>query len=184
MTRADAAAELRDVENKQAELVEKEVAAADQLKHIEIRAPIGGAVHQLSVHTVGVVVSAAETLMEIVPNRTALTVEARIAPRNIDQLMVGQPATLRLTAFSRNTTPQLVGSLARVSADLEIDQKTGAGYYRAAVTIPDAEVQKLRGLALVSGMPVETFIRTGDRTVLSYFIKPIRDHASRVFRED
>ncbi|MGZ2386200.1 HlyD family type I secretion periplasmic adaptor subunit [Rhizobium brockwellii] len=182
--RADVATELRDVEIKQAELVEKEVAAFDQLRHVEIRAPIAGVVHGLSVHTVGGVITPAETLMEIVPEDAALTVESRIAPQNVDQLVVGQGATLRMTAFNRNTTPELKGSLVRVSADLETDQKTGVSFYRAAIAIPDEERQRLRGLTLVPGMPVEAFIRTGDRTVMSYFAKPIRDHANRVFRED
>jgi len=122
--------------------------------------------------------------MEIVPEDAALTVESRIAPQNVDQLAVGEDATLRMTAFNRSTTPELKGSLARVSADLETDQKTGASFYRAAIAIPDEERQRLHGLTLVPGMHVEAFIRTGDRTVLSYFAKPIRDHANRVFRED
>lgn len=182
--RADVAAELRDVENKQGELVEKEVAAFDELRHVDIRAPIAGIVHGLSVHTIGGVITPAETLMEIVPENAALTVESRIAPQNVDQLAVGQESMLRMTAFNRNTTPELQGSLVRISADLETDQKTGATFYRAAIAIPEGERQRLQGLTLVPGMPVEVFIRTGDRTVLSYFAKPIRDHANRVFREE
>lgn len=182
--RAEVSAELRDVANKQAELIEREVAALDQLKHIEIKAPIGGVVHQLAIHTVGGVISPAETLMQIVPQGKRLTVEVRIAPRDIDQLAVGQAATLRLTAFNRNTTPELRGSLIRVSADLETDQQTGAGFYRVAASIAETEMARISDLSLVPGMPVEAFIRTGDRTVLSYFAKPIRDHAARVFREE
>lgn len=182
--RAEVAAELRDVENQQAELVEKEVTALDQLKHIEIKAPIAGVAHQLTVHTVGGVITSAETLMEIVPQGSTLTVEARIAPQDVDQLAIGQDATLRLTAFNRNTTPELKGSLIRVSADLETDEQSGTNFYRAAIAIPNDELERLSGLSLVPGMPAEAFIRTGDRTVLSYFAKPIRDHANRVFRED
>jgi HlyD family secretion protein len=182
--RAEVAAELRDVENEQTKLVEQEVTALDQLKHMEIMAPIGGTVHQLAIHTVGGVIAPAEVLMQIVPRGSALTVEARIAPQDIDQLSVGQAATLRLTAFNRNTTPELYGSVLRVSADLETDQQTGASFYRTAVSIPDEERSRSMGLALVPGMPVETFIRTGDRTVASYFAKPIRDHFHRTFRQE
>lgn len=184
MMRAEVAAELRDTANKQAELVEQEVTARDQLKHVEIKAPIAGAVHELAIHTVGGVITPAETLMEIVPRDGTLAVEVHLSPRDIDQLSIGQAATLRLTAFNRNTTPELNGILSRVSADLEADQRTGASFYSAAIEIPEAELSRLGGLVLVPGMPVEAFIRTSDRTVLSYFAKPIRDHAARVFRQD
>lgn len=182
--RAEVAAELRDVENEQARLIEQEVTALDQLKHIEIKAPIGGTVHQLAIHTVGGVITPAEVLMQIVPQGSALMVEARIAPQDIDQLSLGHAATLRLTAFNRNTTPELNGSVSRVSADLETDQQTGVSFYRAALSIPDEELSRLSGLALVPGMPVETFIRTGDRTVVSYFAKPVHDHLQRTFRQE
>ncbi len=182
--RAEVAAELRDVENEKAKLVEQEVTAIDQLKHIEIKAPIGGVVHQLAIHTVGGVITSAETLMQIVPQERTLTVEARIAPQDIDQLAIGQEATLRLTAFNRNTTPELRGAVIRVSADLETDQQTGASFYKAGIAVPDAELSRLSGFTLVPGMPVETFVRTGERTVVSYFAKPLRDHANRVFREE
>lgn len=182
--RAEVAAELRDAENEQAKLFEQEVTALDQLKHIEIKAPIGGTVHQLAIHTVGGVITPAEALMQIVPQGSALTVEARIAPQDVDQLGIGQGATLRLTAFNRNTTPELNGSVFRISADLETDQQTGVSFYRTALSIPDEELSRISGLALVPGMPVETFIRTGDRTVVSYFAKPVRDHLQRVFRQE
>jgi len=180
--RAEVAAELRDVENEQSALREKEITALNELKHIEITAPIAGAVHQLAIHTVGGVITSAETLMQIVPQGSELTVEARIAPQDVDQLALGQSATLRLTAFNRNTTPELSGSLTHISADLETDQQTGATFYRAAIAIPKPEIVRLGDLALIPGMPVETFIRINDRTVISYFAKPLRDHASRAFR--
>lgn len=181
--RADVAQELRDVQNRQVELIEKEVAARDELKRIEIIAPVSGAVHDLAVHTVGGVVKPGEDLMQIVP-QTELTVEAKIAPQDIDQLSLGQPATLRLTAFNRNTTPELEGRVIRLSADLETDEHTGTSFYRAAISIPDSGRTRIPDLVLVPGMPAEAYIRTGDRTVLSYFVKPIRDHAARVFREE
>ncbi|RXT25274.1 hemolysin secretion protein D [Rhizobium leguminosarum] len=182
--RADVATELRDVETKESELVEQEVAALDQLKHIEVKAPIAGTVHQLSVHTIGGVVTPAETLMEIVPRESLLTVEARIRPQDIDQVAPGQPATLKFTAFNRNTTPDLNGSVLRVAADLETDDRTGISFYRASISIPASELGLIQDLKLLPGMPVEAFVRTDDRTVVSYLIKPIRDHAARVFRHD
>jgi len=182
--RAEAAAELRDVQNKQSELVEQEIKARDQLRQVEIKAPISGAVHRLAIHTVGGVISPAEVLMEIVPQSGDLIVEAKIAPQDIDQVHVGQAANLRLSAFNRNTTPELSGAVTRVSADLETDQKSGAGFYRVGIAIPENERSRLAHLELVPGMPVESFIQTGQRTVLSYLTKPVRDHAARAFRED
>lgn len=182
--RTEVSGELRDIEAQLAELAEQETVALDQLTRVEIKAPISGTVHRLSVHTVGGVITPAETLMEIVPQGSELTVESRIPPQDIDQLIIGQDATLHFTAFNRNTTPALNGRLTRISADLEADEKTGVTYYRAAISIPPTELNRIPGLALVPGMPVDSFIRLGDRTVLSYLIKPLKDHASRMFRDE
>jgi HlyD family secretion protein len=182
--RTQVAAELRDVQNTLAELSEQKVTALDRLKHVEIRAPSSGIVHQLAIHTVGGVISQAETLMEIVPQNGDLTVEAKIPPQNIDQIHVGQKAAVRLAAFNRNTTPELEGTVIRVSADLDLDEKSGTSYYRVAISIPPTVTSEKTPLELTAGMPVECFIRTKDRTVASYFLKPISDHAQRVFREN
>jgi HlyD family secretion protein len=181
--RAEVASELRDVHNRQAELIEREVAAKDQLKRLDIVSPVAGTVHDLAIHTVGGVVKPGNELMQVVP-RVELTVEARIQPQDIDQLSIAQLATVRMTAFNRNTTPELSGKVVRISADLETDQRTGVGFYRAAVAIAQAEQDKLGDLTLMPGMPAEVFIRTTERTVLSYLLKPIRDHAERVFRDE
>ncbi|WP_062212864.1 HlyD family type I secretion periplasmic adaptor subunit [Aureimonas sp. AU12] len=182
--REEVARELRDVANEQSAVTEDEVKALDQLRHIEIRAPIAGTIHKLAIHTVGGVIRPAETLMEIVPRGAALTIEARIAPQDIDQVEPGQTATLRLSAFNRSTTPELFGTVLRMSADLETDEKTGLPFYEATIALPASERARIPGLTLVPGMPVEAFIATADRTVASFFLKPIQDHASRVFRED
>lgn len=183
--RTDVAAEWRDVENEEVALQQKEAAALNELKHIEVKAPIAGAIHQLTVHTVGGVIAPAETLMHIVPQSSPLVVDARVSPQDVDQLAVGQSTILRLTAFNRNTTPELSGVLARISADLETDQMTGTVFYRATIEIPETELKRLPSdLALMPGMPVEAFIKTSDRTLLSYLAKPITDHAHRAFREE
>jgi HlyD family secretion protein len=182
--RTEVATELRDIENQLAELAEQEIAARDQLQRIDIKAPISGAVHQLAVHTVGGVVKAGETLMQIVPQGGELTVEVRIEPKDIDQLAIGQEATLSLAAFNRNTTPELRGKLIRVSADIQVEETSGLAFYVAAIAIPPAELARISDLALVPGMPVEAFIRTSERRVLSYLVKPIKDHAAHVFREE
>ncbi len=181
--RSEVSQELRDLLARQGELIEREITASDQLKRIDITSPIAGRVQQLAVHTIGGVISPAEGLMQIVPADDELLVEAKISAQDIDQLTVGQSATLRLSAFNRNTTPELTGTVVRLSADLIQDERTGVGFYRAGIKIPQSELAKLQGLALVPGMPVESMIQTGSRNVMSYLLKPISDHAQRAFRE-
>ena len=180
--RSEVAKELREVQAKIAELVERKVAAEDQLKRIDIRAPQDGIVHQLVVHTLGGVITPGEAMMLIVPEADALTVEARIAPQEIDQVAAGQAATLRFSAFNQRTTPELNGVVSRVSADLSTDQRTGAAYYTVRIALPESETARLKGLRLLPGMPVESFTRTGERTILSYVAKPFTDQATRAFR--
>ena len=180
--RSEVAKDLREVQGKIAELVERKVAAEDQLKRIDIRAPQDGMVHQSTVHTVGGVITPGEAIMLIVPEADVLTVEAKLAPQDIDQVRVGQTAALRFSAFSQRTTPELDGVVSRVSADLTTDQRTGAAYYVVRITLSERELARLQGLRLVPGMPVEAFIRTGERTVLSYVMKPFTDQITRSFR--
>ena len=180
--RSEVAKDLREVQGKIAELVERKVAAEDQLKRIDIRAPQNGMVHQSTVHTVGGVITPGEAIMLIVPEADALTVEAKLAPQDIDQVRVGQTAALRFSAFNQRTTPELAGVVSRVSADLTTDQRTGAAYYVVRITLSESELARLEGLRLVPGMPVEAFIRTGERTVLSYVMKPFTDQITRSFR--
>jgi len=182
--RTEVGKDLAEIRGKVSELVEKRVAAADQLKRIDIRSPQDGKVHQLSVHTVGGVITPnGEPLMLIVPKADALTVEARIAPQEIDRVHVGQRAVLRFSAFNQRTTPELNGAVSVVSADISADQKTGASFYTVWIAISGAELARLGGLKLVPGMPVESFIQTEARTVLSYLTKPLTDQALKAFRE-
>lgn len=176
--------ELRDNTAQQAELIERRVAAEDQLKRIDIRAPQSGVVHELEVNTVGGVINQAETLMLIVPEGEELTVEARIATHDIDQVLNGdKTAFVRFSAFDTHKTPELNGNIVSVSADLTIDQMTGVPYYLARISIPRAELAKLKQKRLVPGMPAEIYVRTQNRTVLSYLFKPIEDQMERAFRE-
>lgn len=121
--------------------------------------------------------------MLIVPEADALTVEAKIPPQDIDQVRIGQKAVLRFSAFNQRTTPELSGEVSRVSADVSQDAKTGATFYTIRVAVPEAELDRLKGLKLVPGMPVESFIQTGDRTVISYLTKPLQDQVAKAWRE-
>ena len=121
--------------------------------------------------------------MEIVPDSDSLQVEARLPPKDIDHVLVGQQALVRLSAFNQRTTPQLNGLVSYVSADLSHDKQTDAAYYTLRVTLPEAELQRLGKLQLVSGMPTELFLQTGSRTMMSYLLKPITDQLQRTFSE-
>jgi HlyD family secretion protein len=179
----EVATDLRDTQSKIGELVERKITAEDQLKRIDIRAPQDGFVHQSSVHTVGGVINAGEPIMLIVPQADSLVVEARIAPQDIDQVHPGQQVTLRFSAFSQRTTPEIFATLSRISADLTRETQSNIAYYTIRVTIPEEELKKLEGKVLLPGMPVEAFIQTGSRTALSYLIKPFEDQVARAFRE-
>ena len=181
--RTEVGKDLAEIRAKTSELVEKRVTAEDQLKRIDIRAPQDGIVHQLALHTVGGVISAGEPIMLIVPANDALVVEVRIAPHEIDRVSAGQPVLLRFTAFNQRTTPQLNGEVSRVSADVAVDQKTGASFYVARIAVPEAEIARLGDLKLIAGMPVEAFIQTGQRTVMSYLVKPLSDQLMHAWRE-
>ena len=180
---SEVAKEMRDVDAKIGEFIERKVTAEDQLRRIDIRAPQSGTVFQSAVHTVGGVISAGDAIMLIVPAADNLTVEAKVNPQDINQLQIGQKAILRFTAFNQQTTPEIDGTVSRISADITTDQRTGVGYYTIRIALPPEQVARLGEVKLVPGMPVEAFIQTGERTVLSYLAKPLSDHFNRAFRE-
>jgi HlyD family secretion protein len=175
--------ELREAETRINELNERLVAAEDQLRRVEIRAPITGVVHQLNVHTVGGVVGQTEPLMLIVPESDRLILEVRIQPQDIDQVHIGQEARVRFTAFNQRTTPELTGKVFRIGADLTRETQTGQTYFLGGISIEEDERAKLQGLQLLPGMPADAFIRTGARTFASYISKPLVDQMSRAMRE-
>ncbi len=176
--------QLRELEARVDELTERKVAAQDQLERVVLRAPQSGTVHQSTVHTVGGVINGGEPVMLIVPDTGPLTVAARIAPENIDQVRPGQPVILRFTAFNMRTTPEVDGTLHAVSADSSTDAQTGASYYTARIALPASAIRRLGDRKLLPGMPVEVFVKTEDRNVLSYLMKPLSDQSVRAFREE
>jgi HlyD family secretion protein len=182
-SRAEVGRDLAEIRAKVSELIEKRIAAEDQLKRVDIRAPQDGMVHQSTIHTVGGVVGPGEPMMLVVPAGDVLTVEARIAPQDIDQIRLGQKALLRFTAFNQRTTPELTGEVSRISADISQEPKSGAPFYTLRIAVPEEEIARLDGLKLIPGMPVEGFIQTADRTVMSYLIKPLQDQFMKAWRE-
>lgn len=182
--RSEVLTELRDVDNKLAELTEQRVAAEDQLKRIDIVSPQNGIVHELAVHTVGGVAGAGETLMQIVPVNDSLVVDAKIRPADIDQLHSGQNATLRFSAFNQRTTPEIVGEVQTIAPNLSTNPQTGEAWYIARIRIASQQLTRLGSLVLHAGMPVEVFIQSGEHTALSYLVKPLSDQIARAMREE
>jgi len=152
-------------------------------ERIAITAPVAGYVHNLSTHTIGGVIAPGAAIAEIVPTSDALVVEARIQPGDIDQVHTEQRASVRLTSLNQRTTPAIDGVVSVVSADLLKDEK-GATYYVAKITFEASARAKLGKVSLVAGMPADVLIETGQRSVLSYLVKPLRDQMARALRED
>lgn len=123
-------------------------------------------------------------ILDLVPQDDPLVIDARVSPTDIDVVRAGLPAKVVLSAFKSRTTPQLAGSVTRVSADALTDDRTGAPYYLARVEVDAGELAALDGVRLQPGMPAEALILTGERTLLHYLLQPIEDSFRRAFRED
>jgi len=174
---------LRETNDKIGELKERKVTAEDQLRRVEIRAPQDGVVEQSKVHTVGGVISPGETIMLIVPQKDKLQVSAKVDPKDIEQLRVGQKTMLQLSSLDPHNTPELKGVVVRISADVATDSRTGHTYYTIRISLPPKQLARLGEVRLLPGMPVEAFVQTGERTVLSYLMKPLSEQFKRAFRE-
>lgn len=175
--------ELDQKQTEIAKLKEERIAAVDRLERLDIYAPIGGYLHQLEVHTIGGIVGPGERLVSIISAVDDLIVEAKIAPNDVDQVAPNQKARLRLTGLDRRTTPELHADVMDVAADLTTDQHTGMSYYVARLRIDDEDIKIIGAENLRPGMPVEVFVSTGTRSILSYLVKPIADQIQHAMRE-
>jgi HlyD family secretion protein len=186
--RTEVVKDLGDAQAKEGELVERGIAARDQLDRIEMRAPTSGVIHQLNVHTVGGVIRAGDTVMEIVPDSDNLEVEAHVQPKDIDHVRKGQEAFVRFSAFNQRTTPQVSGQVIFVSADTTQDKNApasaGSAFYTVRINLSEEERRRLGDVQLIPGMQAEVFMQTGKRTMLSYLFKPITDQLGRAFTEE
>jgi HlyD family secretion protein len=181
--RTEAQRELSSIEPRLSELRERSIAIEDRLARTNIRAPLSGTVNELSIHTIGGVITPAEKLVTLVPADAALKIEAKLAPTDIDQVFVGQPAKLRFSSFNQRTTPELHGRIDYVSPATSTDPSTGQVFYLADVIVPSEELEKLGDSKLLPGMPVEVFVSTVQRTAISFLAKPLTDQFNRAFRE-
>lgn len=180
---SEIAKDLNDTSVKIGELSQRQTSAKEQLRRIDVRAPITGKVHQLSIHTIGGVVTPTEPMMYIVPENERLIVEVKVNPQDIDQVQLGRDVRIRFTAFNKRTTPEVNGKVFRLDGDLTKDPQGTATYYLAGIAISDDELARLDGLKLLPGMPAEAFIVTGERTFASFIFKPITDQIQRAARE-
>ncbi|WP_316013732.1 HlyD family type I secretion periplasmic adaptor subunit [Roseobacter sp. HKCCA0434] len=174
---------LRDMQFRENELRERRLSTLETLSRLEIRAPVDGIVYGRTVHALRSVIRPADPVMFIVPQDSPLVITSRIETINIDQVQVGQEAVLRFAAFDQRTTPELYGVVTRISADVLTDEATGLNFYEAQILPYDGEIEKLAGLELVPGMPVDAFIQTGERSPLTFLTKPLTDYFTKAFRE-
>lgn len=181
--RQQAQTELRDVVAKQSELDERKRALVERLSRLEVRSPVSGLVLGLQVTTPQAVIRPADTLMFIVPQDRPLLVAARVPVTHVDEVHSGQAVRLVFSSLPSRSTPEIMGKVTLVSADALADNRTGMSYFRTEVAIDAVSLQALGDSALVPGMPVEVFIRTTDRTPLSYLVKPFTDYLRYAFRE-
>ncbi|WP_204112955.1 HlyD family type I secretion periplasmic adaptor subunit [Shimia biformata] len=182
--RQEAISLLRDIEFRVTELTEQKRALDEQMGRLDITAPVSGIVYGLQVFAPRSVIRAADPVLYIVPQDRPLVIAAQVPPIDVDQVYPGQEVILRFSSFDQRQTPELFGTVKNISADAFEDQARGYSYFRAEITLNPEEVQKLpEGAALLPGMPVESFLRTADRTPLAYFVKPLADYFAKAFRE-
>ena len=181
--REEANTELRDIGAKALELAERRRALTEQIARLEIRAPVSGTVLDLAVSTPRSVIGAAEPLLFLIPQDRPLIITAQVQTTDVDQVFVGQKVRLMFPAFSLSTTPELYGHVVTVSADALVDEQARVAYYNAEIALNPGEIERLKELTLIPGMPVQIFINTGSRSPMAYLLKPFTDYFSVAFRE-
>ncbi|MFO0990750.1 MAG: HlyD family type I secretion periplasmic adaptor subunit [Hyphomicrobiales bacterium] len=175
--------DLREAEAGLAEFAQRQIAARAKLDRTIIRAPRPGYVHQLAVHTIGGIIGPGTEIMSIVPDLDQLVVDVHVRPEDIDQVGVGQMAQLRFPAFDQRTTPEVSGEVIQVAADLTQSNEQQPPYFAVRVRIGPEQLKLLGTNKLKPGMPAEAFIRTKERTPLSYLLQPLTDQIAHTFRE-
>ncbi len=180
----EAADELSRVQSQLKDVRERMINLTDIVSRTEVRATETGTINGLMVHAAGSVIPPGAIVAEVVPMDDELVIDAMVSLGDIDRVKEGQDATIRLPTFNSRRTPILRGKVLRVSADSTTDQRTGATYYNARITVDEASLADLQDLVLVPGMPAEVLIATGSRTFMQYLMKPMTDSWARSFRED
>jgi HlyD family secretion protein len=173
--RSDAATQLAEVVGLLNDQQVRVATTSDMVDRSVIRAPQSGTVDKIAFLTIGSAVPANQPMLQIVPDRDNLVIDAKIRPQDVDQIRVGQTTRVTLSGLNRQTTPDIPGKLIFVSPDLTTDQRTGASYYRIKVRLDAQALAKAPQIALKAGMPAEVFVQTNDRSILSFLFKPLLD---------
>lgn len=172
---------------KEAEALAARLTAQDyELAKVDVKSPVDGTVVGLDVFTRGAVVPPGFRLMDVVPSDDPLVVEGQLPVNLIDRVHKGLPVELIFSAFNTSTTPHIPGEVMHVAADRSVDERTGFPYYtvRARVTPAGLREMQAKKLVVQPGMPVELFVKTGERTMMSYLFKPIVDRMSTALSEE
>ena len=181
--REEANTQLRDIGAKVLELAERRRALTEQTNRLEIRAPVSGTVLGLAVTTPRSVIRPADPVLYLIPQDRPLVINAQVQTIHVDEVHVGQKVRLMFPAFSSRTTPELWGHVVSISADALVDERAQMAFYKAEIKLDPGEAQRLEGLTLIPGMPVEAFIETGARSPMAYLLKPFTDYFVNAFRE-
>lgn len=166
------------------ELASRLASAEFELAHTEVRAPVAGTLVGLAVFTPGGVIAPGQQLMEVVPRDAPLLVDARAPVELVDRLRPGLPVELLFAAFNQSSTPRVPGELVLVSADRLLDEQTREPYYQVRIRVSEDGARQLAGLDIRPGMPVQAFVRTGERSLLNYLFKPLADRLHLALSED
>jgi len=181
--RREVATELGELNARIAEYEERRTAALDEIRRLDLVAPISGTVHELAIHTPGGVVAPGQTVLEVVPDTNEVAVETHVSPTEIDLIVPGQPVRLRLAAFNRRTAPELSGVVQRIAADATQDDRTGQSYFLVRVAVPADQLAALGDEKVVPGMIAEAHFLTASRTIATYLLQPLAEQFDRAFRE-
>lgn len=181
---ADVVAKLSEIQSRAFDLQQQMLALEGRMDRVVIRAPEGGMIIDMKVHTVGGVIGQGAPLLDIVPSTSDLIIEAQVAPMDIDRVNVGTTADIRFSAFNSASTPVMEGVVTQISGDRLINEQTGMPYYLARVKLTDSGLKMLGNLTLVPGMPAEVLINTGERTLFQYIMQPIDNAFARSLIED
>ncbi len=180
----EVAGKLSETQSQLYDVDQRLAAITDKVNRIEIKAPVGGRVLGMEMHTLGGVIMPGSPILDIVPQKEELAIDAQVSPLDIDRIRLGLLAEVRFSAFKQALTPTTEGRVIAISADRLVDEKTGNSYYETRVELTPESLEKLSDLELVPGMPAEVMIKTGERTVVEYLIQPITDAFARALRED
>lgn len=182
--RKEVRTQLSDVQ-KETESLQNRVQALDfDLNNVMVKAPVDGTVVGLNVFTQGAVVPSGFKLMELVPRDDALIVEGMLPVNLVDKVHQGLKAELIFSAFNLNTTPHIPGIVTQVSADRTVDERTGQAYYKVKAAVAPEGMKMISHLQIRPGMPVELFVKTGERTMMNYLLKPVFDRAKTSMTEE